>query len=402
MRAILASLIFSCVGLAVSAQDFQGTWQGHIMIPNEMRYMFRIDRAGPDWRANVVVDQDTGTPWLADNISVSDGRVAFAIKVLRTTFEGQLSPDGQTLTGIVTTGGAPFPIELARATPVTEWKETPHNRQMVKIDPETTLEVLDWGGRGRTLVLLAGLGNSAHLFDAFAAKLVKNFRVYGITRRGWGASTATPMPTFPTVQIAENSCEMRPVPAADNPYDSDRLGDDIVKVLDVLHLEHPILVGHSIAGAELSSIALRHPKRVSGVVYLEALYNYAYVDGTGSDVPFSAEYPMRISRGPDGNFRSDPGLAMLLGQHEYKSIPVPALAICASPMVVPSMLKEAGAVEGFKAFQKRAADRYALIQQQLPNLRIVLLPNAAHHVYRTNESDVLREMNAFIRTLPNG
>jgi non-heme chloroperoxidase len=30
------------------------------------------------------------------------------------------------------------------------------------------LEVLDWGGSGRPLVLLAGLGNTAHIFDKFA------------------------------------------------------------------------------------------------------------------------------------------------------------------------------------------------------------------------------------------
>jgi non-heme chloroperoxidase len=42
---------------------------------------------------------------------------------------------------------------------------------MLAIDTEVRSEVLDWGGTGRTVVLLAGLGNTAHVFDDFAPKL---------------------------------------------------------------------------------------------------------------------------------------------------------------------------------------------------------------------------------------
>jgi len=34
------------------------------------------------------------------------------------------------------------------------------------VQPDVKLEVLDWGGTGRNLVLLAGLGNTAHVFDS--------------------------------------------------------------------------------------------------------------------------------------------------------------------------------------------------------------------------------------------
>jgi len=52
-----------------------------------------------------------------------------------------------------------------------------------------TLEVLDWSVKGRPLVLLAGLGITAHVFDGFAEKLTDSYHVYGITRRGYGASS---------------------------------------------------------------------------------------------------------------------------------------------------------------------------------------------------------------------
>ena len=89
--------------------------------------------------------------------------------------------------------------------------------------------------------------------------------MYGITRRGFGASNA-------------------PAPDKDN-YSADRLGDDILAVIDALKLNRPVLVGHSIAGEELSSIGSRHPERVAGLIYLDAAYGYAYYDNSQGFFP---------------------------------------------------------------------------------------------------------------------
>lgn len=59
--------------------------------------------------------------------------------------------------------------------------KSPHTSQFVTVAPEVKLEVLDWGGTGRPIVLLAGLGNDAHVFDNFAPSLTTNYHVYGIT-----------------------------------------------------------------------------------------------------------------------------------------------------------------------------------------------------------------------------
>jgi non-heme chloroperoxidase len=109
--------------------------------------------------------------------------------------------------------------------------------------------------------LLAGGGQTAHVFDDFAPKLAVRWHVYGITRRGYGASGYLP---------------------TDNP--ADRLGDDVVAVIDALKINKPILVGHSVAGAELSSVANRHPDRIVGLVYLDAAYSYAFDNGKGLEV----------------------------------------------------------------------------------------------------------------------
>src|SRR5581483_3245870 len=122
--------------------------------------------------------------------------------------------------------------------------------QFVTVDDGTRLEVVDWGGRGETLLFLAGSGNTAHVYDTFAPAFTKTFHVVGITRRGFGASS-------------------RPASG----YTIARLAEDVVEVMDQLHLNRPVLVGHSIAGEELSFVASRHPDRVGGLVYLDAAYD---------------------------------------------------------------------------------------------------------------------------------
>lgn len=152
------------------------------------------------------------------------------------------------------------------------WRDpSPHTIQFITVDEKNNvkLEVLDWRGSGRPLVLLAGLGATAHIFDEFAPKLTSMYHVYGITRRGFGASSA-------------------PAPQNGN-YSADRLGDDVLAVLDALKLDRPVLVGHSIAGEELSSVGTRHPERVAGLIYLDAAYSFAYYDRSLGDLNIDSQ-----------------------------------------------------------------------------------------------------------------
>ena len=140
------------------------------------------------------------------------------------------------------------------------------------------LEVLDWGGTGRAVVLLAGSGNTAHVFDDFADDLTDCCHVYGMTRRGFGASSQ---------------------PASG--YGDQRLADDIVEVLDSTEISKPVLVGHSMAGGELTTIGSQHPDRLAALVYLDALADPV-------DAPFNdAAYLALIERLPAGK-RQSPAL----------------------------------------------------------------------------------------------
>lgn len=140
---------------------------------------------------------------------------------------------------------------MTRAEP-TPWHDpSPHRVRLVTVAPNVQLETLDWGGRGRPIVLLAGGGNTAHVFDDFAPKLTDRYRVYGITRRG-----------SPPSSVPEDG------------YSGDQMGDDLVAAIQALHLEKPVLIGHSFAGQEMSNVATRHPERVAALVYLDAMHSW--------------------------------------------------------------------------------------------------------------------------------
>ena len=345
---------------------------------------------------------------------------------------------------------------------VADWKDpSPHKILFIRVEKDVQLEVLDWGGSGRPVVLLAGMGNTAHVYDDFAQKLSNDYHVVGITRRGFGASSKP-----------------------DSGYEADRLGDDVVAVLDSMKLEHPVLVGHSIAGEELSSVATRFPDRVAGLIYLDAAYYYAF-DSDGrvkkmtehsepkiqtpsngnTEVSSSAEKPDQSSAedsdiqsilatikppvpsetdlanisafrswgkrvygyvvpeaemrrrliidsfGMISGRREEPlaalqaGQAISAGMKSYKDIPVLCLAIYADHSTDNPWLKETGP-EAQKAISKIRSKDIAedeelkvAFEKGVPNSRVVTIPESNHYLFIANEDEVLQEMHSFLESL---
>jgi pimeloyl-ACP methyl ester carboxylesterase len=246
---------------------------------------------------------------------------------------------------------------------------SPHTSQFITVDKDVKLEVLDWGGSGPPLVFLAGLGDTAHIFDGFAPKLTSQYHVYGITRRGFGASS---------------------VPVSG--YSADRLGDDVLAVLDFLKLNRPILAGHSIAGEELSSVASRQPEKVTGLIYLDAAYSYAF---RASQAPDFAPAP------PSTPPPSTPSAKILAGQQSYTEIRSPVLAIYAVPKnLAPGFVGDAAARASAEANETaRTEAQIQAFEKGVPSSRIVRLRRADHHLFRSNEAEVLKEMRDFIDDL---
>src|SRR5687768_3626017 len=126
------------------------------------------------------------------------------------------------------------------------WRDpSPHQVRWVTVDSSVRLEVLDWGGLGPPVVLL-GCYLTTHMYDEFAPKLTNQFHVYGITRRGIGASDK---------------------PATG--YAVQRSANDVLDVLNSLNVQKSLLVGHSCAGQILTLFAAQHSDRLLGLVYLD-------------------------------------------------------------------------------------------------------------------------------------
>ena len=111
---------------------------------------------------------------------------------------------------------------------------------------------LDWGGDGDPLLLLAGLGCTAHIFVELAPHLTDRFRVLALTRRGHGLTDR--------VQSGHALADA---------------AEDARRLLDTLGIERAHVVGHSMGGGEVSSLAARHPGRVASVIYLDGAYDWA-------------------------------------------------------------------------------------------------------------------------------
>jgi pimeloyl-ACP methyl ester carboxylesterase len=427
-----AALALFCAG--AQAQDVAGTWQGTLQAGRPLRLVLKLAKADADWIGTVNSIDQNPAPMPVTGVSIKDHVLKFAIAPIGGSYEGTIAADGKSIAGSWTQGTA-LPLAFARATPQTLWvfsdkpppDTTAHKVQFVTVDRNVKLEVLDWGGTGRPLVFLAGLGGTAHALDKLAPKFIGKYHVYGVTRRGYGASG-------------------KPDPATAD-YSADRLADDVLEVMDKLKIERPIIAGHSLAGEELSSIGSRHPEKVAGLIYLDAAYAYALYN-PGGTVPLGSNLVIEAAalREKLDQFKSVPGVApdlpamiasvqaelpqfekdldaakkeadiegklpavpdtadgritaaIMNGEQKYTGIKVPALAlyaIHAAPDTASQVARDRTARQNAAATAQ--ADAFAAAN---PSAHVVLLQKAEHAIWLSNPDEVEREMKRFMEGLP--
>ena len=225
-------------------------------------------------------------------------------------------------------------------------------------------------------------------------------------------------------------------------------------MIDALQLKKPVLAAHSMAGEELSSIGSRLPEKVPGLIYLEAGFSQScyiasledlqidsnevvrgleqltahgaaqqdrkrlvyellttslpqlQMDLLGQqkeleavpDLPAGTSIPTR-SQGP----WSTAAQAILQGEQKYSQIKCPALLIAAVPHAMGPAVPGADPAARTAAQAKDLAEttaHAAAFQAGVLTAHVVRLPNASHFIFLSNEADVLREMSAFLATLP--
>ena len=309
------------------------------------------------------------------------------------------------------------------------WRDpSPHQVRWIMVDSSVRLEVLDWGGSGPPVVLL-GCYLTPHMYDEFAQKLTNQFHVYGVTRRGIGASDK---------------------PAAG--YTVQRSANDVLEVLNTLNLQKSLLVGHSCAGQILTLFAAQHSDRLLGLVYLDGASDPTLTPvDVGAPMPDPAMLPRSIkpASAPDNTSfealraaqRRDRGWAFPEGElrqqyvanadgsvgrsllspvirraitvdarvkPDYSGIRVPVLAIYQRDPPfeeVASSFLIRNEEERVALRQEHAATRALYVRWQrdllagVPTARIVELQGAGLYMFLSNEADVLREIRAFAATL---
>ncbi len=356
---LLGILLFS--QLSFSQQDIAGNWQGMgKMGPQETRFVVKFYRGyAGSWAGKYyLLDNPDIQSGFYESVDFQDSIIKLVVNGGQVRCQGKLSADGTSIDVICAEDNQSIPLKFQRANKDNAWKTdlVNHRVKFITVEKDVKLEVLDWGGSGRALILLAGLTADAHAFDKFAPKLVASgYHVYGISRRGIGESS---------------------IPLTG--YSADRLGDDVLAVIKALKLKRPVLAGHSIAGEELSSIGSRHPENVAGLIYLDAAWDYAYYDESYAD-QFSA-------RKKSGQEMPTPQLLIITGIQKYTDIKAPLLAIYAKR-----------SVENVARNSQKVLDA---IKKNIPSAKLVVLPNATHNIYVSNEAEVLSEMKSFIATLP--
>jgi non-heme chloroperoxidase len=309
------------------------------------------------------------------------------------------------------------------------WRDpSPHQTRFVAVEPSVRLEVLDWGGSGPPLVLLACY-ISTHAYDDIAPKLTNQFHVYGITRRGIGASDKPA--TGYAVQQSVN---------------------DVIEVLNALQVRKALVVGHSCAGQVLTMLTARHSDRLLGLVYLDGAGDPTMTAAdVGSPMPdpkmlpsplkprsapdytsFEAlrasqlrdrgwafpegELRQQFAANADGSVSASSQLSSTIRRAitmdarvkpNYSHVTVPVLAIYQKDppfeQVAANFLirneQERAALR-----QEHAATRALYVRWQrdllaaVPAARIVELEGASLYMFMSNEADVIREVRAFAAT----
>ncbi len=289
-----------------------------------------------------------------------------------------------------------------------------HTVTFVQVERGVRLEILDWGGSGPSLVLLAGLNNTAHVFDEFALRWTSAFHVRGITRRGFGASS-------------------RP---ADG-YNIGTLAADVWSVLQQLSITQTVLVGHSLAGDELTKLAATHAGAVQALVYVDAAYDRTNEPQAlpTPDQPVTAEDLASLStlqarwqrvfgwRLPEDEARAtvvfdnqnrplrsalstDVASKILKGVERpaYRQVRSPVLALYAIDDVT-STYPNFNAFNGenkqratrqVSALRRWQESSIAQFTREVANGRVVRFDAANHYLFLTDESKVVRSMQAFL------
>ena len=109
------------------------------------------------------------------------------------------------------------------------------------------------GSSGRAVILIAGLGFGAGIFDKFLKANERKYRMYAVTLPGMDG---TPAPPLPQVSYGDQQWTRNAAGA-------------VLRLVEEQKLDRPVVVGHFLGGGQVAlRLAIDHPGALGGVVVI--------------------------------------------------------------------------------------------------------------------------------------
>lgn len=252
------------------------------------------------------------------------------------------------------------------------------------------LHVLDWGGEGRTpLLLLHGFTGHAHAWDTLAIALQPHFRVLALDQRGHGDSDPADV------------------------YNPAVAFDDLAGVLERLGIASLILVGLSMGGRTAMYFAAKRPVMVSKLVVVDIGPEISARASAPPSGPPEPETWESIEQAAQHLNRANP----YPGIHYYRWVVSHSLRQRADGRLVwkwhPSIKerRSPGDVDWWALLREitpptlvlRGADSHVLdrdvaerMVKELPHGSLVEIPRAVHTLHEDNPDAVLAALKPFL------
>ncbi|MFN8556063.1 MAG: alpha/beta hydrolase [Dehalococcoidia bacterium] len=181
-----------------------------------------------------------------------------------------------------------------------------------------TLHYLDWGSPAAPpLVLVHHVSSHAHTWDAFAARMARDYRVVAIDLRGHGDSGWAGLGNYTTEQYAS----------------------DIAAVVDQLGLSRVVVLGGSLGGRAALVYAAEHPDKAAALIMEDvgavrppsiAAGFAARIEAGEPELDTAEEWAAQL-RGT--NERTPPEYFLHLAQHGTKRLPNGKLGLKRDPAI---------------------------------------------------------------------
>jgi len=252
------------------------------------------------------------------------------------------------------------------------------------------LHVLDWGGEGRTpLLLLHGFTGHAHAFDTLAIALQPHFHVLALDQRGHGDSDAADI------------------------YNAAGAFDDLSGVVDQLGLRSLIFVGLSMGGRSAMYFASKRPEVVQKLVVIDIGPEISARAAAAPAGPPEPETWTSIEQAAQHLYRANP----YPGVHYYRWVVMTSLRERPDGGLVwkwhPSIKERRvqGDVDWWAVLktitaptlvlrgeESRVLDRDVAerMVKELPRGRLVEIPRAVHTLHEDNPDAVLAALEDFL------